>query len=151
MHPYCQQRGDGSIEALLQEQEALGQSQPSVSVKRIKPKEEKVPVAKPSLFKLRQGGLGAGLGQAVVAETSHPELQALEGEEDLPCLKEVSERSVPPRCSEGGFVAPESGFPVPLHRAVGKSLGTTLKKISKDLDREPENEATEDVFHCPRL
>lgn len=34
---------------------------------------------------------------------------------------------------------------------VGKSLGTTLKKISKDLDREPENEATEDVFHCPRL
>lgn len=140
MHPYCKRAaGDGGIEALLQEQEALGLQgeRPSVSVKRTKPKEEKVPVAKPSLFKLRQG-------QANASET-HPELQALgealgSGEENPPCLKEVSERQAPLHRREVDFAAPESGFPVPLHRAVGKSLGATLKKPAADLDREPKDE-----------
>ncbi|CAL1168429.1 unnamed protein product [Cladocopium goreaui] len=127
------------LEALLQEQEALGLQgdRPSVTVKRTKPKEEKIPVAKPSLFKLRQG-------QANASET-HPELQALgealgSGEENPLCLKEVSERQAPLHRREDNFAAPESGFPVPLHRAVGKSLGATLKKPTADLDREPKDE-----------
>ncbi|CAK9005833.1 Hypothetical protein (Fragment) [Durusdinium trenchii] len=123
--------------ALLHEQqEALGGDprwQPAVSLKRTKPKDDKVPVAKPSLFKQLRQGREAG--------SAHPELQALEGEEQPSCLKEVTER-VGGDPKAGSFLAPESGFPVPLHRAVGKSLGTALKPRRESSD-EPEDEEEE--------
>eukprot|EP00913_Durusdinium_trenchii_P009580 g9000.t1 len=95
--------------------------------------DDKVPVAKPSLFKQLRQGREAG--------SAHPELQALEGEEQPSCLKEVTER-VGGDPKAGSFLAPESGFPVPLHRAVGKSLGTALKPRRESSD-EPEDEEEE--------
>ncbi|OLQ14791.1 hypothetical protein AK812_SmicGene1072 [Symbiodinium microadriaticum] len=101
-----------------------------------------------------------GKPYGVRAAAPHPEIAALpelegdEAEELGSCLAaEVAERSAPGSLApgaEGAFAAPEQGFPIANHRAVGKSMGFGTSRPSRparrEAERPPENEAVDGDF-----